>query len=679
MKKNASLLVIILAFTFRMSGQTQEQARIDSLVIELSKAKEDSGKINTLISLSKEIKTEGDYAKAIQYASDALALAQKIDFKKGAAMAYNALGIIDEEQGRYDEALKNHNAALEIAEKTGDKKNIADAYNGIGNVYNDEGKYTETLNNYFASLNIRKEIGDKKGIAASYNNIGLIYEDFGNYTEALKYHFSSLKIKEEIGYKEGIAASYNNIGIVYRKQGNYPEALKNFKASLALEGIKSWIADDYFNIGNIYAEEGNNPEALKNYFSGLTISEQIDYAYGIGSAHTGIGSVYREQGKYPESFENYFIALKIFKEMGNKERIALCYSGLGQTSIKVKKYSDAKKYLMDAISIEKELGNKTSLKDSYSLLSEMESETGNWKDAYLHQKLYLLYRDSTLNEESTKKTVQIQMQYEFDKKETATKAAQDKKDTIAGEVAKRQRNIRNSTFAGLAGVFFFLIVVYRQRNKISKARKRSDELLLNILPAEVANELKEKGSADAKHFDNVTVMFTDFKDFTQISENLTPSELVAEIDACFKAFDHIIDKHNIEKIKTIGDSYMCAGGLPVANTTNATDVVNAALEIQQFMKEHAQARINKNKEPFQIRIGIHSGPVVAGIVGIKKFAYDIWGDTVNIASRMESSGEAGKVNISSGTYELVKDQFSCEHRGKIQAKNKGVIDMYFVS
>jgi len=209
-------------------------------------------------------------------------------------------------------------------------------------------------------------------------------------------------------------------------------------------------------------------------------------------------------------------------------------------------------------------------------------------------------------------------------------------------------------------------------------KKKSDDLLLNILPEEVADELKAKGSAEAKQFHEVTVMFTDFKGFTQISEKLSPKELVSEIDTCFKAFDHIITRHNIEKIKTIGDSYMCAGGLPVVNNTHAEDVVKAALEIQQFMNQHLQQRSNEHRAAFEIRIGIHSGPVVAGIVGVKKFAYDIWGDTVNIASGMESSGEAGKINISGSTYQLVKDKFECLHRGKIQAKNKGEVDMYFV-
>lgn len=221
-------------------------------------------------------------------------------------------------------------------------------------------------------------------------------------------------------------------------------------------------------------------------------------------------------------------------------------------------------------------------------------------------------------------------------------------------------------------------IVQIRTAEVVAEKKKSDDLLINILPEEVANELKAKGNAAAKQFGEVTVMFTDFKDFTQITEHLSPTDLVNEIDTCFKAFDNIIGKYNIEKIKTIGDSYMCVGGLPVANTTNAIDMVRAALEIQQFMLEYLQVQKNEGRIVFEMRIGIHTGPVIAGIVGIKKFAYDIWGDTVNIASRMESSGVAGKVNISGTTYELVKDQFTCVYRGKISAKNKGDIDMYFV-
>ncbi len=238
--------------------------------------------------------------------------------------------------------------------------------------------------------------------------------------------------------------------------------------------------------------------------------------------------------------------------------------------------------------------------------------------------------------------------------------------------------MRNGFIGGFAVVLLFASVFFTQRNRISKEKKRSEELLLNILPAETAEELKATGTAKTKSFVSVTVMFTDFKNFTQASEKLSPEELVREINYCYSAFDEIITRYGIEKIKTIGDSYMCAGGLPVINFTHPHDVVHAGLEMQAFIEKNKEERIAIGQPYFELRLGIHTGPVVAGIVGIKKFAYDIWGDTVNTASRMESSGHVGKVNISDATHGFIKDKFNCTHRGKIEAKNKGLIEMYFV-
>ena len=201
----------------------------------------------------------------------------------------------------------------------------------------------------------------------------------------------------------------------------------------------------------------------------------------------------------------------------------------------------------------------------------------------------------------------------------------------------------------------------RARAEIQRERDVSESLLLNILPEEVAAELKEKGAAEARLLENVTVLFTDFKDFTRMAERLSPQELVHDINQCFSAFDRICEKHGIEKIKTIGDAYMAAGGLPVPNLTHARDVVAAALKMRDFIAEEKARRMTAGRPYFEIRIGVHTGPVVAGIVGVKKFQYDIWGDTVNTASRMESSGEAGRVNISETTYALVKIEPGCLH------------------
>lgn len=221
--------------------------------------------------------------------------------------------------------------------------------------------------------------------------------------------------------------------------------------------------------------------------------------------------------------------------------------------------------------------------------------------------------------------------------------------------------------------------IIQQKDIIEVERLKSEKLLLNILPDEVADELKETGKATPKHYDLVTVLFTDFKGFTQIAEKLSPQVVIEELNKCFFAFDEICDKYNLEKIKTIGDAYMCAGGLPMPNHTNPVDTIKAGLEMQVWMANWKAEKQKKGEPVWELRLGIHSGSVVAGVVGKNKFAYDIWGDTVNLASRMESSGEVGKVNISGTTYQLVKDVFHCEYRGKIEAKNKGEVEMYFVS
>jgi len=215
--------------------------------------------------------------------------------------------------------------------------------------------------------------------------------------------------------------------------------------------------------------------------------------------------------------------------------------------------------------------------------------------------------------------------------------------------------------------------------ELTAEKKKSDDLLLNILPPDVANELKETGKSKAKSYERVSVMFTDFKDFTRLSENLSPEELVDKIDYCFRKFDEITTKYQLEKIKTIGDSYLCVSGIPKFHEKSEENIILAALEISEFIELLKSNDAKKKGDDFEVRIGINTGPLIAGIVGMKKFAFDIWGDTVNTAARMEQNSEPGRINISQSTYELVKDKFNCTYRGEIEAKNKGKLKMYFVN
>lgn len=299
-------------------------------------------------------------------------------------------------------------------------------------------------------------------------------------------------------------------------------------------------------------------------------------------------------------------------------------------------------------------------------------------------------KELTLDVENQKAVIENQ-ELQIRVKESETQYQKQRAATQEAE-AKAQKATNEKFLYGLVGggiILILSVIAFVQKfnsnrklssknKEIELERQKSDTLLLNILPEETAQELKETGYAQPHSYDLVTVMFTDFKGFTQISEKLSPEELVKKLEYCFTEFDEICERNNLEKIKTIGDAYMCAGGIPVANTTNPKDAVQAGLEMQRFMKDW-KAHQEKIGEPaFELRLGIHTGSVVAGVIGKNKFAYDIWGDAVNLAARMESSGEVGKVNISETTYEHVKNDFECEHRGKITAKNKGEIDMYFV-
>jgi class 3 adenylate cyclase len=349
-----------------------------------------------------------------------------------------------------------------------------------------------------------------------------------------------------------------------------------------------------------------------------------------------------------------------------------------------KDYNTAISYYKKAESLAIELKSNPQLKDLYVEIANVYEKTGDYKNAFAYQTRLDKIKDTLFNETTERKLGALQFEFDLQKKQNEISLLTTSKNLQAITI-KKQKFAKNAFMIGLVLAFIIALLIFRSYRIKAKTHKILDKqkneiegLLLNILPKEVAVELQRTGHATPRHYDSVSVMFTDFKSFTVIADNMSPKDLVEELDACFIAFDGIIEKYDLEKIKTIGDSYMCAGGIPVADETHVLKIVKAGLEIQQYITEYNERRREKDLEPWNIRIGIHVGPIVAGVVGKKKYAYDIWGSTVNIASRMESNGEPGKVNISSATYEMIKDYYECSHRGKISAKNIGEIDMYFI-
>jgi class 3 adenylate cyclase/Tfp pilus assembly protein PilF len=564
-----------------------------------------------------------------------------------------SIGIIYDIKGDFDAALKSYKEALEWSQNNKLKKLEGDTYNNFSITHAILGNMEESTSCALKALAIFEELNDSIRMARIYNNLGSRYAEMSYTDEALDYYLKAAAINKNLKDDKKLAFNYGNIGLLYYDLYEHEKSLEFFKQSINLQDT---LNDKYnfsialHNLGLVYQRLQQFDEALYYEEKALELAKIVNDEIGKVTILNGIAAIYRDN---------------------KKERLAL-------------------DYFKQSAEIAEKLGARYYLINIYGNMADLYAKFNDYENAFIFNQKFSSLKDSIMSTEKDK-AVQKVKEYESDKKQQEIQILT-KDSQIQKLNAKRQKTIRNSI--ALVGVLILFIAigllhrflyVRKTRNELSEKNKiiniekdRSDELLLNILPAETAEELKNNGRSEARHFDLVTVMFTDFKGFTYMAEKLSPQELVDEIDHCFRKFDEIIGKHNIEKIKTIGDAYMCAGGLPVANNTNPYDVVEAAIEIQQFMHQLKLEKEKQKKPFFELRLGIHTGPVIAGIVGTKKFQYDIWGDTVNLAARMESSGEVGEVNISQTTYNLVKSKYNCKHRGRVEAKNKGAIDMYFV-
>ncbi|MEM9917520.1 MAG: adenylate/guanylate cyclase domain-containing protein [Bacteroidota bacterium] len=615
-----------------------------------------------------------------------------------------------------------------------DTNNIVKTYQDIVDLHNKANQYTEALALNQKILTLLEAENNPRQIAAIYNNIGFDYNSLKDYDESIEYFLEASKISKKNKLK-GLDAIYTNIAIAYQNSGNAQKSLDYLQ--LALRNIpfsekqkrletENLISSLYFYEDDLYNAQQYNGSVIN---SGVAKQhpELLSEGYLIAARiHEGLYefeqalSFYQKHLEIKDSLrlaelirQQELLQQQVLLERAEKE-IKLLMVNQEVKDLQINQLELAK----DKLQLESEQQEK----ELELLRKEKEIELANTRakelDIARAKQALELSNQRLLSQQQESKIIRLQQQ----EQEQELQLAKQRLDLAAKEAAESEKvreidqlksqreidqlklqkddNFRRFVYGllGMLGLILTLILggllyfrkssqtlsrqnqqIEAQKSEIESQRNQSDQLLLNILPAETAQELKEKGTATPRKYKMVTVLFSDFSGFTGISANMTPEMLIEELNTCFRAFDEIIERHHLEKIKTIGDAYMCAGGIPVPNNSNPADAIAASLEMNQFMEQRILAKAKAGEPYWEMRIGIHTGPCIAGVVGKNKFAYDIWGDTVNTASRMETNGLIGKINISEETYLLIKDQFDCEFRGEVDVRHKGKIKMYFVN
>ena len=596
----------------------------------------DTAAVNKLLNESKGL-VGSDSAKAIDLALQAKEIANEIKYPRGEATALKNIGMVYYLRGMYVQTLDYWNQSLKVFEDIKDDVGIANILSNIGAIYFNQGADDKALEYTLKSLQLAEKTGDTLRMISALTNIGSIYHNKKD-PVALTYLLKAVPLVERSGDKGSYVVITGNIGEVYFDDNNNTKAVEYFRKSIKAGEDNPDAAFSYNGIGKVFLKEGNFELALQNHNTALAIAEKFDDKFQVIRALRGIADVYEKQNNASLALEYYEKARVIAEKM-------------------------------DDVKVE--------LKDLYKDMSAAYATNKDFPNAYLFKTLYSDIKDTLYNLETKKKLNQLQFDFELSKKEGELVLKEAK--------IKSEKQARTGVTIGLGMILIIAFIIYRnylQKVKVNKIldkqKDQIENLLLNILPKEVASELQISGKSKPRHFEEVSVLFTDFKGFTSIADKLSPEEVVHELNECFMAFDSIMEKYNLEKIKTIGDAYMCAGNIPSPDRDHVYKIIKAASEIQSFIEKLNNHLAEKGLEAWEIRIGVHVGPVLAGVVGKKKYAYDIWGRTVNIASRMESNGIPGRVNISADTYEIVKGKFECTHRGKIYAKNLGDLDMYLV-
>lgn len=542
-----------------------------------------------------------------------------------------------------------------IAERIGFTRGIANAINAVGVAYFYQGWYDIALEHYQESLKIRQEIKDLRGVGSSLNNIGLIYSAQEKYDDALKYSFQALKVYKEINAKNSTAAALNNIGVVYRKKKMYDSAEVMHKAAL---------------------------EMLSN-------SNNLN---GIALTLSSFGTLEQERGDNAHALNYQRRATALYLVQNNHKGLVDTYLGTAKALFGLARNDEALRVLDSAIMYAVNLNARKELRDCYELLARIEERIGNFAGAYYNVRRYEALKDSLFTEETDTKAAQFNAKYDAE--------LRSKQIALLTSEKERQALLRNVLIGAVIGVIIGALLLYnrfrlKQRSEaalqaannelsaknilIEQSKSLAEKLLLNVLPQLIAERMQSGEQRIAERFQNVTVLFADIVDFTTLAATIPAEELVTLLDAVFSDFDALAERYGLEKIKTIGDAYMAVCGIPLPQSDHAERVVRFAADIRRIVQQYRIDTPSGETIPLNIRIGIHSGEVVAGVIGKKKFSYDLWGDTVNIASRLQTHAQAGEIQCSRATYNNIEDICTTNEHRTLTFKGNVSVDAFIVT
>lgn len=635
-------------------AETQAQELLKDLPTIEDKSEVEIGSLSNveariLLALSDSLLRRGMSQEALPIAEQALALAEQAENKALQAKAWSALGNMYRGISDYPSALEYFEKALAALEELGDKSGAAAVFGDIGTVYLIISDYPHALKYYGKALAAHEELGNERRAAVTIGNIGLVYISLADYPRALEYLSKALATFEEQGNKSGVASVTGNIGNLYLNLSDTSRALEYMDKALVAHkelGEKNALARVTGNIGNVYLNLSDYSRALEYYSKALATHEELGDKGAAAEVIGNMGEVYNTLSDYPRALEYFEKALLAHEQLGAKSSTAQAIGNIGNVyaNEEFEGYDTVKaeEYLLKAIVMNEELGAKRAEYEFRKSLSEFYEKQKRWEEFAIQFKKFYYLEKEVQSEEAKKQ---------------AEKQDTDRKLAIERATAANERKILN-----------------------------------NILPEEITTRLIKGENPIADHFESVSILFMDIVDFTKLSTTVTARQLVHLLNNIFTAADGVMREFGLEKIKTIGDAYMAVAGAPVVQENHAQRAAQAALKlldvmqnlVVHFPEEYGDTSWIESLSEIQVRIGLHCGSAAAGVVGQNKFLYDLWGDAVNTASRMESHGEAGKIHVSEeflhsvGTENFLPLQMRFIERGEIDIKGKGTMRTYFL-